>query len=194
MVISRGGNVTGRNGSALSRAQLQATVRAYLSLEKENSKHTVYFKRDRIRNGIFADIDTSKRNSVPQIVEQLVRVPEFEPSLHKFFLDLLSLVKEDGFIDDYSTIAMEAPEIREEFIHESFVHVGESVNQKNIWAGLMKVLEMESVLYHAVASSADGQSLYILSNQRASQVRDENTRNKTEYCEKPRLAEYLVMM
>ena len=82
MVISRGGNVTGRNGGALSRAELQATVRAYLSLEKDNSKHTVYFKRDRIRNGIFADIDTSERKSVPQILEQLTRVTDFEPSLH----------------------------------------------------------------------------------------------------------------
>ena len=36
--------------------------------------------------------------------------------------------------------------------------------------------------------------MYVVSKQRASQVRDEKTRNQTAFGEKPKLAEYLVMM
>ena len=100
----------------------------------------------------------------------------------------------EDFINNFATIALEAPELREDFIHKSFVHVGESVTQKNIWSGLRAVLEMDDILYHAVAHSEDNKSIYIVSKQRASQVRDENTRNKTGIGEKPKLAEYLVMM
>ena len=53
---------------------------------------------------------------------------------------------------------------------------------------------MDQVLYHANAWSDDGKSMFILSKQRASQTRDEKTRNKTDAGEKPLLAEYLVMM
>ena len=61
IVIARGGGVTGRDGKALNKVQLQKIVRAYLSMEAENSKHTVYFNRSRVRNGIFASIDTSQK-------------------------------------------------------------------------------------------------------------------------------------
>ena len=55
-------------------------------------------------------------------------------------------------------------------------------------------MEMDAILYHSNARSEDGKSLYIISKQRASQTRDEKTRNKTGYGEKPKLAEYLVLM
>ena len=55
------------------------------------------------------------------------------------------------------------------------------------------LLEMDSILCHAVASGDSG-SIYIVSKQRASQVRDEQTRHKTPFGEKPKLAEYLVLM
>ena len=88
---------------------------------------------------------------------------------------------------------METPELTEKFIYKSFIHVGESETQKSIRAGLAKILEMDSILYHAVASEDSG-SIYIVSKQRASQVRDEQTRHKTPFGEKPKLAEYLVLM
>ena len=75
MVIARGGNVTGKDGKALPKPELVRIVRAYLLLEKQNTKHTVYFKRDRKNNGIFAKIDTSERKSVKQIVDSLVMLP-----------------------------------------------------------------------------------------------------------------------
>ena len=52
---------------------------------------------------------------------------------------------------------------------------------------------MDSILYHGVASE-NSDSIYIISKQRASQVRDEATRNQTAIGEKPKLAEYLVLM
>ena len=122
-----------RQGS--EKVELQRIIRAYLSLESENPQHTVYFNRSPEGNGIFSKIDTSERQSVPKIIQQLVHCNEYEPSLHKFFVDLSSYLKEGKFNDDYSTIAMEAPELKEKFIHQAFVHVGESVSQKKhrIW-------------------------------------------------------------
>jgi len=84
MVIARGGGVTGRDGKALRREELQKVVRAYLSMEAKNTRSTVYFNRNRDLNGIFADIDTSERQTVPQIVDHLLRYSEFEPSLRRF--------------------------------------------------------------------------------------------------------------
>ena len=69
------------------------------------------------------------------------------------------------------------------------MHVGESVVAKSIASSLAKVLEMEKVVYHVIAWLADHKSIYILSKQQASQVRDEKTRNKTAVGEKPKLAE-----
>ena len=57
----------------------------------------------------------------------------------------------------------------------------------------MKVLEADSILYHGVASKESG-SIYIVLKQRASQVRNEKTHNQTAFDEKPKLAEYSVMM
>lgn len=169
MVVARGGNITDKDGRTLTKEQLQRMARVYLSSEKENSKHIVYFKWDRISNGIFADIDTSEHQSVPQIINQLLRCTEFEPSLHKFFVDLSQLVTWDSFIDNFATIAMEAPEFKERFIYEPFLRVGESETQKTIRAGLMKVLKADSILYHGVASEDSG-SIYIVLKQWASQI------------------------
>ena len=88
-------------------------------------------------------MDTLVRQSIPQIIDQLIQCREFENSLHGFFVDINSLLQSGDFVDDFSTIAMEAPELLESFIHKSFVHVGESTTQKNIVSALAKVLEMD---------------------------------------------------
>lgn len=95
---------------------------------------------------------------------------------------------------DFSTIALSAPELSEKTIHKAFIHVGESVRQKNIVSALRSVLERDNVLYHANAWSEDRKSIYIVSKQVASMVRDQKTRHKTPAGEKPKLAEYLVMV
>ena len=130
MVIARGGNVTGRDGKALRREELQRIVRAYLAMEVENSRVTAYFNREKYKNGVFASIDTTERQSIPQIVDQLVRCCEFEKSLQHFFTDVGALLESGDFVDDYSTIAYEAPELSESFIHKSFVHVGERLRKR----------------------------------------------------------------
>ncbi|KAL7552027.1 hypothetical protein ACHAWF_017125 [Thalassiosira exigua] len=194
MLVVRGGSVTSKEGRALNRGELVQLVKAYMSMESQNQKHTTYFNRTRVNNGIFANIDTSVRRTVPQIVQSLVNCDEFEPSLHQFFVYIQLLLTNERFSHDYGSIALEAPELQEKFIHESFFHVGESTNQKNITSGLTKVLEMDKLIYHANAWSEDGKSLYILSKQVASQVRDAKTRKKTAHGEKPLSSEYLVMM
>ena len=73
MVIACGGGVTGRNDKALQREELQKVVRAYLSMEAKNTRSTVYFNQNCDANGIVADINTSERQTVPQIVNHLIR-------------------------------------------------------------------------------------------------------------------------
>ena len=74
------------------------------------------------------------------------------------------------------------------------MHVGESVVAKSIPLLLAKVLETEKVIYHAILWAVDRKFIYILLKQRALQVQDKKTRNKTAVGEKPKLAEYLVMV
>jgi hypothetical protein len=85
MVIAQGGSVTGRDGKSLGKEQLVRIVKAYLALEKENPKHTEYCDRSRKQNGIFANINTSKRQSVDQMLNRLVSCGEHEQSqqLHR---------------------------------------------------------------------------------------------------------------
>ena len=123
-----------------------------------------------------------------------MRCGEFENSLQRFFVEIGEILDAGAFVDDYSTIALEAPEMPESFIQQSFVHVGESTTQKNLASSLTAVMEMEKVLYHANAWAEDGASIHIFSKQRASQVRNERTRHSTPFGEKPKLAEYLVML
>ena len=113
MLTARGGGVTGRDGKAYSKEAMQRIVRAYLSMEKENTRSTVYFNRAQGGNGIFAKIDTSERKSAREILNQLVCCKEFEPSLQRFFADIRLMFLAGGFVNDYSTIVLEAPELSE---------------------------------------------------------------------------------
>ena len=98
-------------------------------------------------------------------------------------------------MDDYAIIALEAPKLRKEFIHQSSVHNNNIISQKNIMSGLAQVLEMDKIIYHAVTCADDNSMKFILSKQRASyQVWDKNTRNKTNIGENPKLAKYLIMV
>ena len=193
MIICRGGSLTGKDGKALTRPQLLLQLKAYMKLEKQKPSSIVYFDRGRCNNGIFAKIDTSERRSLPQMLIDLVNTAGYEPNIHAFFVDLLRYCNEGKFVDDFGTIALEAPEITEAFIVEEFCHIGDSKKQKNIASALKKVMEMDELLYHAVATADDGKSILIVSKQRASQNHDEKTRNKTDYGEKPKFAEYLAM-
>ena len=132
MIIARGGNCTGRDGKALRREEMQKVVCPYVLMEMENSRSTVYFNREREKNGLFTKVDTSERKMIPEIIDQLVRCGEFEDSLKRFFVELAKMLKGGAFVDDYSTIALEAPEMPESFIQQSFVHVGESTTQKTL--------------------------------------------------------------
>ena len=110
MIIARGGKYTGRDGKALRQEETQKVVWAYVSMEIENSLSTVYFNREREKNGIFSKLDTGERQSIPQIIDQLVRCGEFENSLKRFFVEIGEMLDAGAFMDDYSIIALEAPE------------------------------------------------------------------------------------
>ena len=160
----------------------------------ENTGSTVYFNRESCGNGLFVTINTSEWQTVPSILAQFLNCREFEPSLQRFLANIKGIMADGGFIDDYLTIAMEAPELSEQTIHKAFIHVGESVAQNNIVSALLKVLEMNTVLYHTNACAEDSHSIYIFLKQQASTVRNEKTHSETVMGEKPKLAEYLVML
>ena len=52
-------------------------------------------------------------SSPREIVNQLVRCKEFESSLQRFFGVIRRVFVAGGFVDDFSTIAIEAPELPE---------------------------------------------------------------------------------
>jgi hypothetical protein len=109
------------------------------------------------------------------------------------FVKVHSLLSEGRFIEDFDMIAIEAPDLSEDFIKSSFIHIGDNEKQKNIRTALWKVIEMESVLYHSFARGPEKTSIYVLSKQVASQKRDEKTRKHTDAGEKPLSEEYLVL-
>ena len=192
MIISRGGSLTSKAGTALRKEELQHLVEAFLAMEKQNSKNTVFFNRDKATNGIFDSIDTSHKAKVPDMLRKLCTINSFEDSLKKFFDDVMNLWDNGSFTDDWNTIVMNAPEVTETFIQNAFIHVGMSRTQKSIRDGLSRVMEMDRILFHAIATGEDG-SLYVLSKQRASMEKEEKTRKLTDVGERPMAKEYLVM-
>ena len=87
-------------------------------MEAKNKRSTVCFSQNCNKNGIFADIDTSERQTVSQIVDQLLGSSALEPSLCRFCVDINGVMEVGRFVDDYSTTALEAPELPEKFIHQ----------------------------------------------------------------------------
>ena len=69
----------------------------------------------------------------------------------------------------------------------------DSRKQKNVASGLKQMLEINGLLYHAVATASDVISILIVSNKRASQNHDDKICNKTEHRKKLKFTEYLVM-
>ena len=61
--------------------------------------------------------------SLHQTLNDIARTPGDEPSTCTFFLDLLWYYKEHKFVDDFSTISFEEPDITEKFVHEELCHV-----------------------------------------------------------------------
>jgi hypothetical protein len=193
MIFNRGGQVTGRDEKSMRADELRRELRAYMMLQDVNSMHRVYFDRDHSTNGIFAKIDTGRGQSIGDILNNLVNSREHRQADHKLFVEVHSLLSEGRFIEDFDMIAIEAPDLSEDFIKSSFIHIGDNEKQKNIRTALWKVIEMESVLYHSFAWGPDKTSIYVLSKQVASQKRDEKTRKHTDAGEKPLSEEYLVL-
>ena len=134
-------------------------------MEAKNKRSTVCFSQNCNKNGIFADIDTSERQTVSQIVDQLLGSSALEPSLCRFCVDINGVMEVGRFVDDYSTTALEAPELPEKFIHQLCVHVRGSIVANNTVSLLAEVLKMEKLTYHTITWVEDQKSNYILSKQ-----------------------------
>jgi hypothetical protein len=182
-IICRGGNLSVTGGNSMRKDELQKTVASYMSLDEEIPVDTATrFNRTRVNNGVFATIDVNEKRSANQIVDVLVsKGNEFEPHLHKLFLDVQQILHNGQFVEDFDAICLDAPECPEEFIWESFTNVGDSRDQKNIRDSLWKVLQYDEVVYHAFAWGPEKKSIYILSKQVASQKHDDKTGKPEEY-------------
>ena len=194
MVVPRGGSVTGRDGKGLNQNELRKHTAAYLYVEAQRPTQSQSFDRSREKNGIFSTIDTSVGRPVGNILDDLLRCDEYEDALQSFFADVKEHHDGGRFTENFDIIAMDAPEMTENFIHKSFIHVGNQATQKSIQSGLKKVLDMDEVIHHSMAWGNDGASIYVISKQRTSQNHDEKTRNKTKPGEKPKFREYLVIV
>ena len=194
LAVSQVGGVTSGDGRAICKEQLQRIVQVYFSMEIENTQSTVYFIHERVGNGLFAAINTSEQQTVPSSLAQLVTCRKIEPSLQRFFANIKGIMAVGAFTHGYSAITMEAPELSEQTVYKVFVHVGKSVTQKNIVSKFSKVLEMDAVLYHTNAWTQDCHSIYIISKQQVSMIRDEKTHNQTAMGKRSKFGEYLVMM
>lgn len=194
MLISRGASVMGKDGKELGVDDLRARLKRFLFVEKERPSQTVYFNRTD-SNGIFSKIDTGHKQSIERILRNLARSHAHTNSgLVEFFSEVESLHTNGRFIDDFDTIAAESPEIDPNTICEEFIHIGHEKRSKSIRNALKRVVEMNDLLYHAVAWREDRRSFFILSKQQASQRHDQKTRTMTGAGERPLRQEYLVMM
>jgi hypothetical protein len=190
-LIHKGASLS-RDNKGLTKQELTRAAYAHLLVDQENPIHRVYYSRSRDRDGTFKKIDTSNKRTVPQILDDLISANEHEASLQKFFTDVRQLLHDNKFVDDFQTIATEAPEMTEDFITKAYAHVGDTVNQKSLTASLHIVMNMKEIPYHANAWADDRQSVYIISRQSASQKTDESKR-KTDG-EKSDFNQYLTMV
>lgn len=142
---------------------------------------------------MFQTVDTSHGSDIGKTLKELCAMDSCEEWLKTFFKDVSHHWETEKFSNDWDTIILEAPEVTEDFIYSTFIHVGLNPKQKGIVDGLKRVLDMDNILYHGIAWSESGDSIYIISKQRASMLRDEKTRKLTAVGEKPMLNEYLVL-
>ena len=78
---------------SIGRSSKEFSGHTYLAMKAKNSRGTVCFNGDKSKNIIFLVIGTAERQAVPQIADQLVRCGEFEPSLHRLFVDINALLE-----------------------------------------------------------------------------------------------------
>lgn len=186
------------NGQAVPVERLRKLVECYEFFEQEEAPcHQVYFDRNPATSGLFSKIDTNHGASVPSIVSKLVTDPGFiGHPLRGFFETVDELLRKKKFTDDFDKIALEAPELPEDVVYSSFAHIGYSTSQKNVGTSLQRILDLDEVVYHAMADVREGpyRFLYLLSKQQASYKHDENTCKQMDVGEKPLKREYLVMM
>eukprot|EP00978_Attheya_sp_CCMP212_P013765 scaffold34650_cov50-Attheya_sp.AAC.1 len=156
-----------------------------------------YFNRTKTDNGLFFKIDTSKWRTIPQMLADIddPRVPD--PSIHSFAKHLLTLTlfNSGKFVDSFDVISDTAPELKPETIQREWITIGNSDDSKCLATALTtRTQEANERIYHAMAWSEDKRSVFLLSKCWASMTVDEKTRPTTGMGEKPKRAEYLVML
>lgn len=74
-------------------------------------------------NDIFAKIDLSKQHSTLNIIDRVFHCNEGWKSFRSFLVDLSCHFKDNKFIDNFSTIVLEESELKNSFIHQTFVNI-----------------------------------------------------------------------
>ena len=93
ILISKGASIS-KLGKGLTKQELEIAVTGHLMVDEENESHTVYFNPSRANNGSFATIDTSSRQTVPKIVDQLVAANEHEEGIMAFSWDIQAMLRD----------------------------------------------------------------------------------------------------
>ena len=191
ILISKGASIS-KNGKGFSKTDLEIYAQGHLLVDDENESHTVHFNRSRENNGSFAVIDTSSRKSIPQIINALITANAHEEAIMDFFRDIQLLLTADKFEHDFNAIAIGSPHMKEDFVLKCYSHIGQKDDQRAIELSRHQVMEMDEVVYHGYCWAEDGDSIYILSKQKASMKHDEAKPDSTR--EKPEFNDYLVMV
>eukprot|EP00978_Attheya_sp_CCMP212_P004223 scaffold9225_cov66-Attheya_sp.AAC.1 len=195
MIVVRGGNTTNpQNGGQMCKVEMIKIMQAYQILENHVPSSVGYFNRSKRDNGLFVKIDTSERKTIPQMLSAIDSPEVPDPTIRSFAHKLLGVFKAGKFIDSFDSISDTAPELEPRMIENEFVAVGQSKNSKCLADALTRTQEENERLYHAIAWSEDKKLLYILSKCRASMSTDEKTRPQTGMGERPKRAEYLVIL
>jgi 5'-3' exonuclease len=198
MVLARGGGIKDTAGKNMNKAALVLLLKKYFFLEKEVPSQQVYYNRDREKNGTFAKINTDNGADIPTIVSQLIGASESHNGL---LLEVQDLLHDKKFMDDFDDVALHSPELHETTIRAFFIHIGYNPKQKTLGSSYQRVLDLDDVMYHAIAEGAcvkrsgrGARFFYILTKVEASYSSDQKTRNKTAVGEKPLRKEYLTVI
>ena len=151
MVLARGGSIKEAGGKNMNKAALVLLLHKFFFLEKEVPAEQVYYDRDRETNGIFAKISTDNGTDIPKIVAQLIAASESHQGL---LLEVQDLLEDNKFIDDFDDVALNSPELHESTIRAFFIHIGYNPKQKTLGTSFQRVLDLDDVMYHAIAEGA----------------------------------------
>jgi hypothetical protein len=148
MVIARGGSIKDTSGRNINKKELVLLLKQYLFVEEEVPSQRVIFDRDRTTNGLFAQINTDNGANVPKIISEIIQATSATSGI---LLEVHGPLGNNKFKDDFDYIALNSPELKETTIRAFFMHIGYSQDQKTIGTSMRRVMDLDAIMYHAIA-------------------------------------------